>query len=249
MKTTMKIAVIAMMGMSLGVSAQDETINGNLTVQGSLKIRKLDNTGTAGFDLSGTGTYIHLAGDGLIARNNNKQDLGLSSWRFRNLWLGNNAYISGKTTSNSFLLRRSDGSGTAGLALSGTGTYIHLYGDGLIGSNNKQDLGISNYRFRNLYLGNNAYIGNSIAIGTTDTKGFELGVNGKIAANEVKVATYPNWPDFVFENNYDIPTLKEVESHIKEKGHLKDIPSAKEVKKMVSFLEQWTLSYCRKLRN
>ena len=32
MKTTMKIAVIAMMGMSLGVSAQDETINGNLTV-------------------------------------------------------------------------------------------------------------------------------------------------------------------------------------------------------------------------
>ncbi|MBG6133546.1 hypothetical protein IWQ47_004958 [Aquimarina sp. EL_43] len=71
----------------------------------------------------------------------------------------------------------------------------------------------------------------NVGIGTTDTKGFKLGVKGKIAAEEVKVALHSQWPDFVFETNYNLPTLIEVENHIKEKGHLKDIPSAKEVEK------------------
>src|SRR5690606_10241964 len=37
------------------------------------------------------------------------------------------------------------------------------------------------------------------------------------------------WSDFVFEDTYTLPTLEEVEQHIIEKGHLKDIPSAKDV--------------------
>ena len=69
----------------------------------------------------------------------------------------------------------------------------------------------------------------NVGIGTTDTKGFRLGVKGKIAAEEVKVAVYSNWPDYVFETDYSLPTLQEVEAHIKTSGHLKDIPSAKEV--------------------
>ena len=70
-----------------------------------------------------------------------------------------------------------------------------------------------------------------VGIGTNNPKGFELGVNGKVAATEVKVATYSNWSDFVFYDDYQLPTLKEVEAHIQEKGHLKDIPSAEEVAK------------------
>lgn len=72
--------------------------------------------------------------------------------------------------------------------------------------------------------------GENVGIGTSDTKGYKLGVNGKIAATEVKIALYDNWPDFVFYEDYQLPTLKEVEKHIKEKGHLKDIPSEVEVK-------------------
>ena len=70
----------------------------------------------------------------------------------------------------------------------------------------------------------------TVGIGTIDTKGFKLGVNGKIAATEVKVATYNNWPDYVFTKEYKLPTLQEVAQHIKKKGHLQNIPSAKEVK-------------------
>ncbi len=78
--------------------------------------------------------------------------------------------------------------------------------------------------------------GGSVGIGTTDTQGFKLGVKGRIAAEEVKVAKYTNWPDYVFENNYNLPTLNEVENHIKKNGHLKDIPSAKEVSQEGFFL-------------
>lgn len=67
----------------------------------------------------------------------------------------------------------------------------------------------------------------NIGIGTTNPNGWKLAVNGKIRAKEIKVET--GWSDFVFEKKYDLPTLLEVETHIKEKGHLKDIPSAKEV--------------------
>ncbi|KAA1239620.1 hypothetical protein [Aquimarina sp. RZ0] len=67
----------------------------------------------------------------------------------------------------------------------------------------------------------------NVGIGTTNPNGWKLAVNGKIRAKEIKVET--GWSDFVFYDNYKLPTLKEVENHIQENGHLKDIPSAEEV--------------------
>ena len=84
-------------------------------------------------------------------------------------------------------------------------------------------------------------------MGIKDTKGFKLGVNGKIAATEVKVATYSNWADFVFKEDYHLPTLTDVENHIKEKGHLKDIPSAKEVEQNGFFLGQMDAKLLQKI--
>ena len=52
--------------------------------------------------------------------------------------------------------------------------------------------------------------------------------DGLVKADEVRVQSNV-WSDFVFEKDYNLPTLKEVEKHIQEKGHLQDIPSAKEV--------------------
>ncbi len=87
----------------------------------------------------------------------------------------------------------------------------------------------------------------NVGIGTTDTKGFKLGVQGKIAAEEVKVAVYANWADFVFNKNYNLPTLKDVEQHIKDRGHLKDIPSAKDVKKNGIFLGEMDAKLLQKI--
>ncbi|HZW62173.1 MAG TPA: hypothetical protein VFF15_00865 [Flavobacteriaceae bacterium] len=58
---------------------------------------------------------------------------------------------------------------------------------------------------------------------------YKLSVEGKVRAHGVKV--YTDWADFVFEKNYNLPSLEEVERYINENGHLMDIPSAKEVKK------------------
>lgn len=70
-----------------------------------------------------------------------------------------------------------------------------------------------------------------LTIGTSsfDDNGelYKLTVNGKMRAHAVKV--YTNWADFVFEDTYKLPSLYEVEQYIKKHGHLKDIPSAKEV--------------------
>ena len=71
----------------------------------------------------------------------------------------------------------------------------------------------------------------NIGIGTTDPKGYKLAVAGTkgIIAEEVTVKLQTNWPDYVFEKDYNLPSLKEVETYIKENGHLANIPSAKEV--------------------
>ncbi|SHF15372.1 hypothetical protein [Dysgonomonas macrotermitis] len=69
--------------------------------------------------------------------------------------------------------------------------------------------------------------GGNVGIGTATPKN-KLDVNGVIRATEVKVET--GWADFVFADDYKLPTLKEVEAHISEHRHLPGIPSEAEVK-------------------
>jgi hypothetical protein len=38
-----------------------------------------------------------------------------------------------------------------------------------------------------------------------------------------------SWYDYVFEDNYKLPSIKEVEKYIKENKHLPDMPSEKEL--------------------
>lgn len=73
----------------------------------------------------------------------------------------------------------------------------------------------------------------NVGIGTSDTKGYKLAIAGSkgVIAEEVTVKLQSNWPDYVFTEDYKLPTLIEVEKQIKDKGHLANIPSAKEVEK------------------
>ena len=70
----------------------------------------------------------------------------------------------------------------------------------------------------------------NVGIGTVDTKGYKLAVAGNMIAESVKVKLQGAWPDYVFDESYKLPSLRETEAHIKEKGHLPGIPSVADVK-------------------
>ncbi len=74
---------------------------------------------------------------------------------------------------------------------------------------------------------NNLFATGSVGIGTTNVNGYQLAVNGTIRAKEIVIET--GWADYVFEDDYTLPTLEQVEDHINKNGHLINIPSASEV--------------------
>jgi hypothetical protein len=66
----------------------------------------------------------------------------------------------------------------------------------------------------------------SLGIGTTDTKGYLLAVNGSAIFTSAWVKPYLNWPDYVFDKDYALPSLANVSSYIRQHHHLPDLPSA-----------------------
>lgn len=69
----------------------------------------------------------------------------------------------------------------------------------------------------------------NIGIGTTDPHGYKLAVNGSAIATSVTVKLYANWPDYVFNKNYKLPTLAEVKTYIDKNHHLPEIPSEQQI--------------------
>ncbi len=58
----------------------------------------------------------------------------------------------------------------------------------------------------------------------------KLEVNGQIHARSVKIDV-KDWADFVFEEGYDLPRLREIEAYINQEGHLPNVPSTEKVLK------------------
>lgn len=67
-----------------------------------------------------------------------------------------------------------------------------------------------------------------VGIGTTNPDQ-ALTVKGKIHSEEIIVDLSVPGPDYVFEEDYDLPTLAEIEAFIKANKHLPEVPSAKEM--------------------
>ena len=59
--------------------------------------------------------------------------------------------------------------------------------------------------------------------------GYMLNVDGKVICEEVKVQLSTAWPDYVFEQDYNLLGLKDLETLVKTQKHLPGVPSAAEV--------------------
>ena len=60
-----------------------------------------------------------------------------------------------------------------------------------------------------------------------------MNVNNTLYAKAVKVRSNPMnpWPDNVFESNYNLMSLKELDQYIKQNKHLPNIPTQDEISK------------------
>ncbi len=70
-----------------------------------------------------------------------------------------------------------------------------------------------------------------VAIGCENTYGYALTVNGSILTDEVMVKHPDQWYDCVFEENYELRSLDELQAFLSQHKHLPDIPSEKTILK------------------
>ena len=113
-------------------------------------------------------------------------------------------------------------SGSSGWALGGnSGTSSSNF----IGTTDAQNLALKTNNVQRLLISSSGNVG----IGTSNPQA-KLAVNGDIFSTKVKV-TQSGWSDYVFEKDYKLPTLAEVEKYIQQHKHLPDVPSAEKAEK------------------
>lgn len=77
-----------------------------------------------------------------------------------------------------------------------------------------------------LHVTGNVVFGSS---STAPAAGYKVSIDGKVICEELMVQTSGLWPDYVFEKNYEMPTLNELETKVMAQKHLPGIPSAADV--------------------
>jgi hypothetical protein len=88
-----------------------------------------------------------------------------------------------------------------------------------------------------LFIGvNNARLhldASQIAIGGVidAASAYKLTVTGKVICEELKVQLQGAWPDYVFENKYNLMPMSELRDFITNNNHLPNIPAAASMEK------------------
>ncbi|KDN54711.1 tail fiber protein [Flavobacterium seoulense] len=114
-------------------------------------------------------------------------------------------------------------------------------GGGFVGTESNHSLHfITNYNPKMSILTNG-----NVGIGTINPTS-KLTVAGNIASREVKV-TVDAGADFVFEKDYDLPTLESVDKFITKNKHLPEIASAKEMQKDGINLSEMNIKLLQKI--
>lgn len=116
----------------------------------------------------------------------------------------------------------------------GTGNNWY-YGDDIsIDETGNVGIGITNpsQKFHvngNILTAGKVYIGNNNGINISNTANYALAVNGPGLFTKIVVKNYNNWPDYVFDSAYALPTLESVSKFVKQNKHLPELPTATEV--------------------
>ncbi len=101
----------------------------------------------------------------------------------------------------------------------GVGTRVGVYGSASGGATNWAS-----------YFVGNSYVSGDMRVGTINgATGYKLSVNGRIICTEARVQAVANWPDYVFDESYELMSLEDLEKFLAVEKHLPGIPSANEI--------------------
>jgi hypothetical protein len=192
-------------------------------------------------NLSITGNVLHISnGNSVVLPNHGPQSITQNG---AIVTLSNGG---GSITLQSTIVTAGDnvsilGNGTAGTPYVVSSTDTSLYADNgninpatTVGGNRIVSMNGSNIWFNSGSSQPNGkiYIGSNASYPST-TGNYKLFVEGGILTEKVKVAlrSTANWADYVFEKNYNLMPLKNVEEYINLHKHLPGIDSASELAK------------------
>jgi trimeric autotransporter adhesin len=220
---------------SLGVAALQNNTDGNYNSAlgySSLTGNTIGNYNTAlGFNSNvGVNNLINATAIGAHAYVSQSNSLILGSISGVNSATANTSVGIG-TTSPAAQLHTTGTVKFAGLTMNTTATRVVVSDvDGNIAYKdatsywNISALGTNNIVNNNI---GGVIIGSSI---TTLSPGYKLYVQDGILTEKLKIRLRTNWPDYVFNNDYPLQPLSEIENFIKLNKHLPGIPSAEHVK-------------------
>jgi len=122
---------------------------------------------------------------------------------------------------------RINDNGNVGIGINTPLSKFSVSGNVAIG----QNVQAVNAPLNGLLIEGNVVIGTARPTTANPFQNWKLSVDGLINSKEVVVTPSATWGDYVFENDYKLPDLLELEKQIKRDKHLPEIPSAADVAK------------------
>lgn len=207
-----------------GAGATSSTFSMKVQNSSATNLFTIRDDGNVGVGTATPGATLHIvpasAGDGGIKYNNLFN--GYSSL----VWASNNVGF-GLVTGGGLCAVANAGSGfTIGTSASNSnaGAMLNVKGSGT--SSSTYSMKVQNSSAADLFTVRDD---GRVGIGTINPQAL-LAVNGDIYSKKVKV-TQTGWPDYVFNQEYRLRPLSEVEEYIKLHKHLPEVPSALQVEK------------------
>jgi len=208
-------------------------VNGNSYIAGKNLIFRTTNTNTERMRVTSNG-YVGVGVTNPLQRFHTLGNIRLDG---RTIYLGafqtisgNNAsalYFDGNhSTVTQFILRDKENDQYGRLYGSGDGANF-----GLLDGDANWGIRLAKDAYTSFHIDNSEKMrileNGNVGIGTNSPNS-KLAVNGNIRSREVLVET-ANWPDYVFKEEYKLPTLVEEEEFIATNGHLSGFDSEAEM--------------------